>query len=48
MRIAQRFAGYSLADADNLRKACGKKVRELIASMEELQVSLNQLKKARA
>ena len=31
MRIAQRFAGYSLADADNLRKACGKKVRELIA-----------------
>ncbi|HKX71128.1 MAG TPA: DNA polymerase III subunit alpha, partial [Acidimicrobiales bacterium] len=22
MRIAQRFAGYSLADADNLRKAC--------------------------
>jgi DNA polymerase-3 subunit alpha len=31
MRIAQKFAGYSLADADNLRKACGKKVRELIA-----------------
>jgi DNA polymerase-3 subunit alpha len=31
MRIAQRFAGYSLAEADNLRKACGKKVRELIA-----------------
>ncbi len=30
MRIAQRFAGYSLAEADNLRKACGKKVRELI------------------
>jgi DNA polymerase-3 subunit alpha len=23
MRIAQKFAGYSLADADNLRKACG-------------------------
>ena len=22
MRVAQRFAGYSLADADNLRKAC--------------------------
>ncbi len=31
MRIAQKFAGYSLADADNLRKACGKKIRELIA-----------------
>ncbi len=31
MRIAQRFAGYSLAEADNLRKAMGKKVRELIA-----------------
>jgi len=31
MRVAQRFAGYSLADADNLRKACGKKVRELMA-----------------
>ena len=25
MRVAQKFAGYSLADADNLRKACGKK-----------------------
>ncbi len=31
MRVAQKAAGYSLADADNLRKACGKKVRELIA-----------------
>jgi DNA polymerase-3 subunit alpha len=31
MRVAQHFAGYSLADADNLRKACGKKVRELMA-----------------
>jgi len=30
MRVAQKVAGYSLADADNLRKACGKKVRELI------------------
>ena len=30
MRVAQRFAGYSLAEADNLRKACGKKVRELM------------------
>ena len=31
MRVAQKVAGYSLAEADNLRKACGKKVRELIA-----------------
>ena len=30
MRVAQRFAGYSLAEADNLRKACGKKVRVLM------------------
>jgi DNA polymerase III subunit alpha len=30
MRVAQKFAGYSLAEADNLRKACGKKVRELM------------------
>jgi DNA polymerase III subunit alpha len=35
MRIAQRFAGYSLAEADNLRKACGKKIRELIARERE-------------
>jgi DNA polymerase III subunit alpha len=35
MRIAQKFAGYSLADADNLRKACGKKIRELIAKERE-------------
>ena len=31
MRVAQKVAGYSLAEADNLRKACGKKIRELIA-----------------
>ncbi len=31
MRVAQKFAGYSLAEADNLRKACGKKNKELIA-----------------
>jgi len=31
MRVAQRIAGYSLEEADNLRKACGKKDRELIA-----------------
>jgi len=35
MRVAQRFAGYSLAEADNLRKACGKKIRELIAKERE-------------
>ena len=32
MRVAQRFSGYSLEEADNLRKACGKKNRELIAA----------------
>ncbi len=31
MRVAQKCAGYSLAEADNLRKACGKKDRALIA-----------------
>ena len=31
MRVAQKFAGYSLAEADNLRKAMGKKVREVMA-----------------
>ncbi|MFM7615936.1 MAG: DNA polymerase III subunit alpha [Actinomycetes bacterium] len=30
MRVSQRLAGYSLAEADNLRKATGKKQRELI------------------
>ncbi len=35
MRIAQRFAGYSLAEADNLRKACGKKDRVLIQKERE-------------
>jgi len=30
MRVAQKFAGYSLAEADNLRRACGKKIRELM------------------
>jgi len=35
MRVAQRFAGYSLQDADNLRKACGKKVRALMAAERE-------------
>ena len=35
MRMAQKFAGYSLAEADNLRKACGKKVRALMAKERE-------------
>ncbi|HLX77382.1 MAG TPA: DNA polymerase III subunit alpha, partial [Acidimicrobiales bacterium] len=32
MRVAERFAGYTLEEADNLRKACGKKSRDLIAA----------------
>ena len=32
MRVAQRFSGYTLEEADNLRKACGKKNRVLIAA----------------
>ena len=35
MRVAQRFAGYSLEEADNLRKACGKKIRAMIAAERE-------------
>ena len=31
MRVAQEIAGYSMAEADDLRKACGKKNREQIA-----------------
>src|SRR5207247_9331758 len=31
----QRCAGYSLAAADRLRKACGKKIRSLIAAERE-------------
>ena len=31
MRVAQRLAGYTLEEADNLRKATGKKIRALIA-----------------
>jgi DNA polymerase-3 subunit alpha len=30
MRVSQKFAGYSLAEADNLRKAMGKKVRSIV------------------
>jgi len=32
MRVAQKFAGYSLEEADNLRKAAGKKVRSIMAA----------------
>ncbi len=35
MRIAQQFAGYSLEEADNLRKACGKKIRQKMAEEKE-------------
>jgi DNA polymerase-3 subunit alpha len=35
MLLAQKFAGYSLAEADNLRKAAGKKVREIMARERE-------------
>ncbi len=35
MRVAQKFAGYSLAEADNLRKAMGKKSREVMARARE-------------
>ena len=35
MRVAQKVAGYSLAEADNLRKACGKKIREMIRAERE-------------
>ncbi len=31
MRVSQQLAGYSLEDADNLRKATGKKIREMLA-----------------
>jgi len=35
MRVAQRFAGYSLEEADSLRKACGKKDRAIMAQERE-------------
>ena len=35
MRVAQKFAGYSLAEADSLRKAMGKKIRSAMAAEEE-------------
>ena len=35
MRVAQKFAGYTLAEADSLRKAMGKKIREAMAEEQE-------------
>jgi DNA polymerase-3 subunit alpha len=35
MRVAQKFAGYSLADADTLRKATGKKDRKIMAKQRK-------------
>jgi len=35
MRVSQKLAGYSLEEADNLRKATGKKIRALIAKERE-------------
>jgi DNA polymerase-3 subunit alpha len=35
MRVAQKIAGYSLEEADNLRKAAGKKIREVMAEERE-------------
>ncbi len=39
MRMAQKFAGYSLAEADSLRKAMGKKIREAMEKEREKFVS---------
>jgi len=35
LAVAQHFAGYSLEEADNLRRACGKKIRSLMAAERE-------------
>lgn len=35
MRIANKVAGFSMGQADELRKAMGKKIREKMAQMEE-------------
>lgn len=35
MRIAQSLAGFTLAEADVLRKAVGKKIKELLAEQKE-------------
>ncbi len=34
MRVAQKLAGYSLEEADNLRKATGKKNRSMLGAIE--------------
>ena len=34
LRVAQKFAGFSLAEADLLRRACGKKNREIMIAKE--------------
>ncbi|HWE57341.1 MAG TPA: DNA polymerase III subunit alpha, partial [Acidimicrobiales bacterium] len=39
MRVAQKIAGYSLEEADNLRKAAGKKIREVMAKEREKFIS---------
>lgn len=35
MMVAQEIAGYSIADADNLRRAMGKKIKEVMVAEEE-------------
>src|SRR5262245_31029387 len=35
MRIAQELAGFSITEADDLRKAIGKKIRALMASLKD-------------
>jgi DNA polymerase-3 subunit alpha len=35
MMVAQELAGYSMADADNLRRAMGKKIKQVMAEEEE-------------
>ncbi len=35
MAVAQEMAGYSIADADNLRRAMGKKIKSVMAAEEE-------------
>jgi len=35
MEIAKDLAGFSPAEADDLRKAIGKKIHELMASLKE-------------
>ncbi|HZD23467.1 MAG TPA: DNA polymerase III subunit alpha [Acidimicrobiia bacterium] len=35
MMVAQEIAGYSVADADNLRRAMGKKIKSVMAAEEE-------------